>query len=100
MCILTWVTNSAFDSVSTLEQELDQPWSYVTGGSSYTHRILCSTHYLSLPGLFLQFNEEEEEEEEVEEGRRRIANLAQELEFETLDFRVFLENNYKTQTIS
>ena len=47
--VLTWVTNCGFDSVTTLEQELDEPWCYVTRCTSYTHYLLCSsTHSLSL----------------------------------------------------
>lgn len=43
--VLTWVTNCGLDSVAMLKQELDQPWSYVTGCSGNTHHLrLFSTH--------------------------------------------------------
>jgi hypothetical protein len=46
---LTWVTNRGLDSVTTWEEELDYPWSYITRGSSHAHGLSGSTsaHYHS-----------------------------------------------------
>ena len=41
---LTWVSNGCFDSVTVLEQELHQPWSYKPRSSGHGHHLSFSTH--------------------------------------------------------
>lgn len=42
---LTWITNSGSDSVTTLEKELDNPWSDITGRTGHTNHLSFPTHY-------------------------------------------------------
>jgi hypothetical protein len=41
---LTWVTNSASDSVTTLEEKLNNPRSNETSSSCHTHHLSIAIH--------------------------------------------------------
>ena len=41
---LTWVTNSGSDSVTTLKEKLNNPWSNKTSSTCHTHHFSFPTH--------------------------------------------------------